>query len=91
MKERNKEMKEKRIEKREMLKTIRLSDLEGSIDGAIEELKKIKKEYKKYHRLKTLSETEYGYYDDRYEYLQIIGWRWETDDEMNKRIEKSKK
>lgn len=57
------------------------------------DIDRIKESYKKYdyNEIKMTFETEYQYYDDKDFIIQYWGYRWETDDEYNKRIEQEEK
>lgn len=59
----------------EELERISCSDLCGSIDGVIQQLTNAKSEYlgKGYTDITISLETEYGYYDDKWEVLVIYG------------------
>ena len=78
-------------EVREILGDLCTSVFEGDIDEIIEKLKNVKKKHEGCHRFDVSVNVGYGYYDDRYVEVELVGFRWETDEEVVKRIEKSKK
>ena len=60
---------------RQELTRLSSSDLYGPIEGVIQRLVDIQKDYLKqgYTEIEAVMETEYGYYDDRWEVLIIYG------------------
>jgi hypothetical protein len=63
---------------------------DDDLDQIIENLKAFRASYKKYHRITVEEDTEYGYYNDSWTNFEVKGVRWETDEEMDKRIKKTK-
>lgn len=78
------------------------SMFEGRLEEIIENIKNIPdrlvKNYphnpdiKNYHRFSIRQDTEYEYYSsDSHDVYHLQCWRWETDEEVRIRLEKSKK
>ncbi len=60
--------------KKELIR-LKFSDLEGPIEGVIQQLIDIQKKYLKqgYTDIEMVMETEFSYYDDRWEVFIIYG------------------
>jgi hypothetical protein len=80
----------KKNEKREIREILNYdTNLELDVDGIISKLKSFKKEYTKKGYFNLFLDKEYDRYDD-YMVHNLTGYRLETDEEFNKRIEKNK-
>jgi len=73
--------KPKKIEKIETLEESIIYDLENNVKITIERLQSLPERYPKYHRFSLAVSRGFEYQD-----IDIVGYRWETDAEYDKRM-----
>ena len=77
-------------EVREKITTWSAYDFYDTIDGLIKKLKDFKREYSRYHRIEMDEDSCSGYYGDTYTEFILTGVRWETEEEVEKRVKIAK-
>jgi len=83
-------MEANRIEVREQLSTWDKYKFDGDLDKIIKSLQEFSEQHKRFHKIEIDEETSNGYYGDSWTDFVVTGVRWETDDEMSKRIEENR-